>query len=217
MNHSANRTLLFCIAVKIAIIGVMPLANAWVEQRNHRLVADTVRSEVGELEVTVEQLQNILADCRDETGGLEAQMIDAEQAERFRDQIVELVRTSDCRLRNLTLGERSHRRWMQDDNPLSDGDFNRFDDEKYMTPYDLESQPLELVVSGSFECIQELLSKTQALPRLFSTQSLEIHTDQSHSEITLQWELKLLVLSTAWTTNRNKRRIGVGLVLVGHG
>ena len=194
MNHSANRNLLFCTTVTVAIVGVMPLANSWFEQRNRRIEADTVRAEVGELEVTVEQLQNMLTDCRTKTGVLETQMIDAEQADRFRDRIVELVRTSDCRLRNVTLGERSHRRWLEGDNPLSDGDFDRVDDDEAMTPYLLESQRLELVVSGRFERIQALLAKVQSLRRLFSTQSLEIQTDQTQSEITLQWELTLFSL-----------------------
>lgn len=194
MNHSANRTLLFCTAVTVAIVGVMPLANAWLEQRHRRIEADAVRAEVGELEVTVEQLQNLLAECRTSTGALEAEMIDAEQAEAFRDQIVELVRTSDCRLRNLALAERSQRRWLEGDSPLADGDVNHFDDDDATTPYVLESQRLELIISGRFEGVQALLAKVQSLRRLFSTQSLEIHTEQAQSEITLQWELTLFSL-----------------------
>ncbi len=199
MNHATNRTLLFCASVMVAIVGVTPLANSYFEQLSRRVEADIIRAEVGQLEITVDQLDKYLAECKATTSELNAEMIDATQAETFRDQVVELVRTSDCRLRNLTLDERTQRRWMEGDNPLTDGGFGRFHDDESATPYLLESQRLELVVSGHFENVKTLLSRIQSLQRLFSTQSLQIHKDPTQSEITLQWELTLFSLTNSPT------------------
>jgi hypothetical protein len=110
---------------------------------------------------------------------------------------MELVRASDCRLRNLALGDRTTRRWTEDDSPLSNGDrYDVFGVEPESTPYVLETQNLDLVVTGSFDNIRQLLETVQSQNRFLHTVALDIQTD-AVSEIQLHWELSVFCLTHA--------------------
>ncbi len=192
LSQRGNRLLLLCVSFALSVACVAPHAGSYMETRNQRIASEHMLLEVDDFETTVADLQEQLKDVRRAADRMNRMMVSDDDTEQLRNQVTEMVRIADCRLRNLTLAERTSRRWMENDNPLKDGhQFDEADEEPFPTDYMLETQRLELSVSGDFANTQELARSIFKMRRLVSTSFLEIQADPNQGDTVIRWELVL--------------------------
>ena len=188
--NEGNRKLTFVCSLVTAFLCLFPFASSYLDAHSERL---DVSSKAEQLE----NLQNSVAELKEERTSLEStvkkmrgKLVAENEVETFRNRIVEIVRHSNCHLRNITLGERTQRPWMEQDDVLSDGNDDQ-DFEEDPTEYSVQTQKLGLSVTGPFDDIRTLMQAVQEIEKFLHTTELDIHSGND-SEISIQWELALI-------------------------
>lgn len=103
----------------------------------------------------------------------------------FRNELIELVRSSGCQVRRINAGEPQTRPWTQNDSPtVASADKNA-----KPTPFALETRSIHLSVAGSMQSVINLLDGVEATGMMFNTKSLELRptgSDRHGVEMDLQ-------------------------------
>ncbi len=196
LNNSGNRKLVFVLSVLASTLVVAPVAQSCFAVRAERFDAEQLQSKILNLETGLLDFAPKVKLVRDAADRLHATMVANEKIEEFRKLVISEVRVSECHLHSLTVGEREVRRWMEDDDPMSDGSqLDEFEDDE--TVFVLETQSLNLDVSGNYKSIVTLLNKITASNTILSSNSLKIQTTPASESLTLQWEIVVYNLSLA--------------------
>ena len=110
----------------------------------------------GETESSLQEVSQTLSNLHD-------RLLTQENRQSYEDNVIRLVRTSKCKVRQINMGEPFIRRWFEKDDPLSDTEPENLQP----TNYQLERTTLNLSVSGSY-------SETLAcLAKLYQDQNLK--------------------------------------------
>ncbi|GAB5441481.1 MAG: hypothetical protein Fues2KO_18300 [Fuerstiella sp.] len=194
-HNPTQRRMLTVGSWLVAIAIVAPCASSYVAERQQQAEAKRKLAELTDVEGRVERQRQRLEQSRTALAELQHRMIGERDAEMLRETITELVRKSNCRLKNITLDDRVIRRWMEDDHPLLDGhQFDESDEEAIPTEYLLETQRIEVSVSGTYDRVFELMADIEAIDRMLTTAFVEVTGDPLRPEIDIRWELLSLNL-----------------------
>lgn len=155
----------------------LKLQSEWVE-RSHTLVnRDVLRARLARLNAS---------------GKMDQVMIDAEAAERVREDVMQLVRTMNCQMKRLTVSDARKRQWAQDDDPFDGSPPDMNGD---LTPFVLESRELNLSVTGDLRQLSRLIVSLNQLDPFAvpSEMTLRRETDGGHLQLNVNVSLFNLV------------------------
>ena len=126
-------------------------------------------------------------------GEMEARGLHEENAQTYRQSVVQLIRESGCQFRKLHMENPTLRDWVNDDNPLSrpKKQTGRRKIEN-ATAYQLRAQTVSLSVTGSLNETRDFLQRLQADGKLMHTTRLSIRPmgrDRYHVVTELEFTL----------------------------
>ena len=203
MNESPLRR--FCesehrwiiVAIVTTIFGLLvlfPLVDDYFDKKTgHAALAE----ELVTAQLTVETLPKLeeqVAQLSEELALIESREISAEDVNRYRSELVELVRRKGCQVRRIDVSKPAIRPWHKQDDPLKNAVSGG--ETKNKTPFSLERRSVVLLVDGTVGSVQDLLKgiyegKTFAYPRRLQLQS----TNANDDKVTLELEMWIFALS----------------------
>ena len=194
LSNPLNRTGLLLLSILLSVVVAGMSATSWLEVRNERLASEFGQSRIDALRTHAAELGNTLARIQAKVAQLNNMLLHRGAEESFREDIIGTIRSAQCQVRNLSVGQRHARSWMEGDRAGTDGaQFDDFDAEAFPTGFLLESQRLSLSVDGTWKDVRRLLAQIQSIDKLFHTESLRIDAGAADigGTLSLKWDLTL--------------------------
>ena len=124
-----------------------------------------------------------------------------ENAQDYRQAIVQLIRQAGCQLRKLNLDKPSMRDWGDEDHPLRKLKQQSSKKQKDKSSgYQLRTQPVTLSISGALKDVRAVLSELQADDKLMHVTHLSIRPNgRSRDSVVMDLQFQLFGLEKAAT------------------
>lgn len=172
----------------IALASVLPQVDLLLAERSERA---ELLAQLSQASATVEKLpeyEKRVAEKRELLKKLRDLGVDEARLAGLRSWIVSTARQSGCQVRRIDFAPPSNRKWTSDDNPL----LAEVDKTKKAspTPFQLETRPVSLTVTGSPIEIAELLKTLDADARLKHANGIELRQTSQRGNA-LQLDLTL--------------------------
>lgn len=192
LQPGANRRIAFWISCAVAVCVIPSLTFDYLAAREERIAAESMIASTPEVDSELQTGMDTLAETQQELSELQQLMIGEEDITDFRTVIADLVRASECRLRNIIIDEVSERPWLVDDSVFR-SEYGLPDDEFSGTDYVLQSRPVRLEVTGEFSNLSKLMASIRSVGALKHTHSMKIGREID-DELRLNWEIHLFNL-----------------------
>lgn len=188
-----RKLIVIIVTVMVGLVVLIPLVDEYFDNKasyttltqeldNARRTADSLPGLEAELAEVVEQLQSI-----------ESRTITNSNLSEFRSKVVDIVRASGCQVRRFDIGIPTRRPWMQDDDPITPA--NAKASNKGKTPFALEQRNVVLLVDGSMQNLNELLTKLHEDESLSYFNRLQLKpAPRGGDQVTMEIEMWLFAL-----------------------
>ena len=156
LEHPKRGWIVITITFLIGVVFTWPAVDfyfAAAESRT-RLEGELHAGEeiVGKLELYKKQIDKKAAVL----GTLEKRILSTKELEHFREQLVEWVKSSGCKLRRIKLAEPRLRPWYDEDDPF---DSRARSDKDKKSPFRLQTQQISVLVTGPLDKVVEFLAQ----------------------------------------------------------
>jgi hypothetical protein len=180
----------------VAVATLGPLADEYFDNRSshNELSEEVVRAQ--ETAAALPEYERRTKTVRGELDALEQRTVDDPSLARFRSRLVDLVRDSNCQIRQIEVGLPTRRPWRRGDDPLKD---SAPDPEKASaTPFSLERRSVLLAVDGAMPAIHDLLNRLEQQHTLSHPHRIQMQPASTGGE-TVMLELELWLFALART------------------
>ncbi|TWT35499.1 hypothetical protein KOR34_03910 [Posidoniimonas corsicana] len=173
--------------VLIALLTVLPLADEYRalcdDQEALRLeLAESLRIEQ-DLPVFEERLREKLQ----ELSQAEGRTVDEDAVSEFRSRLIAFARETGCRVRRISFGGARSRPWHEGDNVM---DPDSVGPDPKRTPFNVETRPVSLSVTGSTAAVKKLISRVHNDGVMQHVKFLELRSaGKNHQTVQLDIEL----------------------------
>lgn len=182
------------VTILLGLAVLTPLVDDYFDKKESRRTLAEELDHARETASQLPKLESQVAEVVDELRLLEGRSVSDETVSAYRNQIVELIRDSNCQIRRLDLASPVNRPWKDGDDPLQEG--NASDSSRKATPFTLERRNIQLSVSGRTQDIYGLLERLEKDTTLAHPERLELHSEsQSGETVTMELEMLLFALS----------------------
>lgn len=190
LSIRGNRQLVFSMSSLISAVAVFGFASAFLTARSARIYGEDHAQELSVLDEDRVLLSEEVEQLRTQVDSRRSRLVSVDDADAYRNQVVGLIRTCGCRLRNVTPSDGESRQWMVGDDVRNDGLVldDTLDEEPEATAFLLVTQSLNVQVAGSFEHIHQLVDAVQSLNRSATTRSMVVQAD-AEDGLLLDWDL----------------------------
>ena len=120
---------------------------------------------------------------------LEKRILSTKELEQFREQLVEWVKASGCKLRRIKLAEPKSRTWYEEDDPF---DSRTRSDKDKKSPFKLQSQQLSVLITGPLEKVVEFLSQLSEQERMMHTGNFQLRKSTEDNSL-VEMDLDLIL------------------------
>ena len=174
MKPQSNRTTQTIVAsislVVIVIAGISGVDEYRALQRSGQEVA-LLRADWNARQIETKKLAEIQEKISKELRDLESRTTGPAEIEAARDRLIELVRLSGARLRQLDVSNQSERAWaIAGDHPRNASINNAAEPSRYL----LYTQVLELRAEGSYGTVRKLMDQIASQPWMMKTNRFSI-------------------------------------------
>lgn len=184
------------VTLVIALLTVLP-------QADELLAARAERAELEEHKDKATGTAGMLADFEARVVQTEAELaelrrveVDDERVADLRSWLVQASREAGCQVRRIELGRPSRRPWLADDSPLATDAAAAKKKEK--TPFELQTRPVTLSVTGATPEIRALLKTLDRDPRIKFASSMELRPEgRLRDDLQLDLSLRYFALAPA--------------------
>jgi len=192
--ESTHRKLIVAIvSTLVGLVVLIPLVDDYFDkEESRRALAD----ELDEARQTSEALpayEERVAAIVEEISEYEARSISQKSISQYRSKLVELIRSSDCKVRRLEVSTPTLRPWLENDNPLKKPVVKGPAVKK--TPFTLVRRNVALTVDGTMDNINGLLEKLYKEKTFAYPHRLDLHGVGRHGgAVAVELELWLFAL-----------------------
>ncbi len=169
MNRNAkrtNRTIVAAISLVIVVIAVVAWVDEYRDLRQAARDASQLRRDWSSTADENRKLEQIQTKIANELSDFQKRATDPTEIETVRDELIEIVRQSGSRLRQVEITNRSQRNWaLEGDDPRKPSIDRDVDTSKYR----LHSYTMEFRAEGSFETIRTLMDQIANQPWMMTT------------------------------------------------
>jgi Tfp pilus assembly protein PilO len=166
LTHPKRVWIVITISLLVAMVFTWPAVDFYLAaaQQRAQLLDDLQEGEeiAGKLQLYQTQVEKKNAQLSE----LEKRVLSTEELDRFREQLVEGVKSAGCKLRRIKLSDPNLRTWYDQDDPF---DSRARTEKDKKSPYKLQSLQLGVQVTGPMEKIFEFLAKLSEQDRLIHT------------------------------------------------
>ncbi|MGL4512033.1 MAG: hypothetical protein ACRCT8_03010 [Lacipirellulaceae bacterium] len=184
------------VTLLLALASVLPQVDVLIAARSER---SDLEGQIERASRTADLLPKYELRVVERTEALELlrrQEVDETRVDDLRTWMVAAVRQAGCQVRRLDLGASTRRDWAAKDDPLQEAKRQLAPHER--TPFQLETRPVTVSVTGGSEEVRSLLKAIDADPRAKHTQQLELKpTAGAGSELQLDVTLWYFALVKA--------------------
>lgn len=192
LEHPARPAIVWSLTAAAALFLAKPACEAMRDACSRRTLLERKLVDSHRDASGLTQLTTKAEERETQLTELEERGIAEDGVHAFREQLVELLRTSGCRLRQIDLGDAQTRPWATVDDPLKS---QRVIAKKEQTEFSLRTQPLSLSATGPLSGVQTFCERLKALERTLHTKSVTVRlNDVDRDELLLEVELLLFHL-----------------------
>jgi hypothetical protein len=175
------------------LVAVWPAADEYIAARSRYSDA---RSELEETERQIENLPKftqLLEKRKLELANLEKQTFSQDAAQTLRSELQQMIRETDCQMRNVRLGDPISRDWTTNDDPVT---LVNMADRGTSTPFQLVTRQMSLQITGTMPNLSRFLERLSKLNGLVHTKSISLRrTSQQSTNTSLDMEILLFDLA----------------------
>ena len=207
MNDSLIRT--FCetryrwptVAGATLLLGcavLFPLVDEYCDKRTNCNVLTGEIAQARQKARAIDSYRSQLADLDVKLAALEARTVGPAQTGEYRNQIVELARQCNCRIRRIELGASDARPWKEKDRAIDYQGARK--DAGAPTSFSLLRNTMAVTVDGAMPNLQTFLKLMVEQKKLVHPHRVELHrASRDGKQVTLQLELWLFTLERTAT------------------
>jgi hypothetical protein len=189
VEHPKRRWIVITLTFLFAIVFTWPSVDVYfaATEKYRTLESELAESEevLGKLEMFKKQIEKKNGDLK----SLEEKILSSKEIEQFRDQLVDWVKASGCKLRRIRLSDVQQRPWYEEDSPL-DSRARAEKDKK--SPFKLQQQQLNLQVAGPMEKILGFLGELGEQDRFLHTGNFQLRRSTDDANI-IEMEMDLIL------------------------
>jgi hypothetical protein len=175
----------------VALAAVWPLVDEYFVNRNSYISLSEELRLARETAETLPKLEQRVGEVQGKLAELEVRSVTEERLPLYRNRLVELVRQSDCQIRQFDIAAPTTRPWKQGDQALAETASSGA-----ATPFVLERRSVQLSVDGSMTKVYELLERLKKEKMIAHAHSIKLQPAiGSGSTVTLELELWLYNLA----------------------
>lgn len=156
IEHPKRHWIVITITLVFAIVFTWPAADVYfaASEKGQRLEEELREAQevAGKLHVFEQQIEKKKAVLQT----LEKNVLSPKRIEQFREELVDWVKESGCKLRRIKLADPQYRAWYEDDSPV---DTRIRTDKDKKTPFKLRQQQLNMLVTGPLDKLTSFLAK----------------------------------------------------------
>ncbi|MBM3999571.1 MAG: hypothetical protein FJ297_08555 [Planctomycetes bacterium] len=124
---------------------------------------------------------------------MESRIMTEERVQQFRNELVQLARVHNCRMRRMRVGEPREREWYKDDHPLA---LRPVSDKAEKTPFVLRTRQFSVSVSGTLAGVSGLLADLAKKNQLTHAAGLKLQKSEEEGDhVVLDLEMLLIELA----------------------
>ncbi len=192
-GDSRRRLIVIILSCCLTLLVAWPAADVYFATRQQQVLLQQRLHDARQAAESSEQLNSVLEQKTKQLVEAQARGISIDDVHEFRRQLVEITRSSGCRVRRIQIGKPHSRGWKIGDDPLitKAGSNKKTPDGKFR----LISQQLDLTIDGKLPAVRELLDSLAERKKLLHTESFTLRpTKAGGSDVTVQMRLLLFDL-----------------------
>ncbi len=198
--ESTHRKLIVAIvSTLVGLVVLIPLVDDYFDKEESRRA---LAEELDQARQTAESLpayEERVTAITQEIGEYEVRSVSQKSISQYRSKLVELIRTSDCKVRRLEVSAPTSRPWLENDNPLLKPVTKGSKVKK--TPFLLVRRSVALTVDGTMDNISGLLEKLHQEKTFAYPRRLDLHGVGHHGgAVAVELELWLFALERQGAT-----------------
>lgn len=169
--ESRHRWLIVTAAtLLLALVTVLPQVDQFMSLRADEIAKAAELSEAQQTAELLPRMRQRVEQTGKQLTELEARTLQGEMVSDFRSKLVEMVRESGCQMRRLSVEGVRERRWRENDRPLAEPNEPAGND----TPFQLETRPVNLSVTGTMEEVRTLLRKIEVIGMMTHARGVDL-------------------------------------------
>lgn len=179
----------------VALLTIWPAVDEYVALNDHR--AQLVQSLAHAKQEVSEygRLQRRAAQRAGELAEIKRRAVSGRQLHSFRTELVEMARSSGCRVRRIDLEPPVYQPWRPGSRRPQESSLSLAHDHDDEAPYRLRSQTLSLAVAGPLNNVNSLLRQLEVANRLIHAKQLSLRpADEKRTEVVLELQIQLFDL-----------------------
>jgi sensor c-di-GMP phosphodiesterase-like protein len=203
-NRSDSRRRLAVIILSCVLVLLVgwSAADAYFATRQQQVNLRRQIQNAKRVSQSTEQLQQTLETKTQQLAEARARGVSTADVHEFRRQLVEMTRTSGCRVRRINNSKPRIQDWQFDDNPLAP---HMRADKKNPSQYRLVSQQLDLTIDGKLPAVRDLLDRLAKFNKLIHTDVFTLRpTTVGSNDVTVQLRLMLFDLEDKPTDGKTE-------------
>jgi len=192
--ESPQRRLIVIIATTLfGLLVLIPLVDDYFNKKaSHSARAEDLHL----VKLTTDGLAALEQQVAEVTGQLDAiesRTVVAATVSRYRTKVVNIVREAGCQVRSFDVSTPARTDWKENDHPLELSNSKNSRGKK--TPFSLEKRNATLLIDGSMESVQQLLTQLHKDDSIAYLKNMVLQSAGHHGEqVTLKIEMLLFAL-----------------------
>ncbi len=165
-SKRTTQTIVAAISLLVIVIAGVPGVDEYRDLRRSAQAVQELRADWEANQAETRKLEGITQRVTKELQVLQSQATGPEEIEAARDRLIEIVRLSGARLRQLDVNNRSQRDWASDGDHPQNVNVSR---DVEPSQYRLHSQVLELRAEGDFSVVRKMMDLIASQPWMMRT------------------------------------------------
>jgi hypothetical protein len=200
LKHPRRNWIVITVTCFVLLAVTWPVVDDYTAARDRRRQLEAALASDRQAIAQMTKMEARVQEQMAETAKLAGRVMDEERSERFRGEIVQLVRQSGCRLTRNTLGPAREREWHKNDNFLA---VRPVSNKKDQTPFVLRTRQYSLTITGTMGNIVQLLADLSEKDYLIHAAGFTMRqADDEVNSVVLEMELILIELARPVPTRK---------------
>jgi Tfp pilus assembly protein PilO len=189
LEHPKRVWIVTIITFLIAVVFTWPAVDFYFAAAEKRADLESDLQQSEELVSKLDLYKNQIEKKNAVLSTLEKRILTTKELERFREQLVEWVKASGCKLRRIKLAESRVRPWYDDDDPFD----NRVrSDKDKKSAFKLQTQQINVLVTGPLEKVVEFLTQVSEQDRMLHTGNFQLRKSTEDNSL-VEMDLELIL------------------------